>query len=1363
MSDSSDSSKSCPKCGAILPSEATAGLCPNCLMNEALQPTQVSDASKPRHSAILAPEALAPFLPQYEILRMLGRGGMGAVYLARQISLNRLVAIKVLPADMGESELGFAERFKNEAQAMAQLSHPGIVAVYDFGQTTNGLLYIVMEYIEGTDVQLMLASQGRLHSAHAMAITAHVCDALQYAHTRGIIHRDIKPSNIMVSNDGVVKVADFGLAKMSHAQTTGLTQSGMAMGTPHFMAPEALTLGSAVDQRADIYAVGVMLYQMLTGKLPQGMFEMPSFQVPGLDPRYDRIVAKALREDRSVRYQAAADLRHDLDAILTQPVEKVAPEADEVKALPPVEARAKKAKAQRLPKIEVGTPVPEKKSPAGMIVTLVGGAAVVVAGWLFFSGRGQKAGGMPDGGGVMGGPDTVHATPTTKIEEASVEHPFVNSLGMKFVPVPGTKVLFGIWHTRVKDYAAFAKTKKVDDSWTRQQIDGVDVGREPDHPVVGVNWDDAQAFCQWLTARDIAADRVPSGAKYRLPTDEEWSIAAGLPLESGTPAEKGRQQIWVFPWGKDFPPPEANVGNYADSFYYQKLSHTMLPRETNASDSKQMAQYSDGFITTSPVGTFPANAFGLYDMGGNVWQMCADWFDDSHQYRVRRGSAWNSWTFGYLRLNSRNQAHPDDRINVTGFRCVLELPAALVDTTVAPTFSVASASKEAPFVNTLGMKFVPVPIGGGPTVGKRVLFSIWDTRVQDYLAFARANSKVDGRWQEQQKDGVPAGRELDHPVVGVNWEDAQAFCRWLTLKETAEGKLPPGMKYRLPSDEEWSWAVGLAQEAGETPAEKSGKNGVDFPWGALFLKTGKEGNYSDEAHHAKFPNMKTGWFVGYTDGFATTSPVGSFSANVHGLYDMGGNVWQWCEDWFDGHQKERVLRGGSWACGGRLTLLSSYRKNCESGTRGLDNGFRCVLESPVAAQASQAAASTSAAHVPIPIGEIATQPVDGFGLPLAGRRTFNGVPFEFANPPKYFITQNQYQPQAPVSGALKVNVPGAAEVFLMMCGKGGGTPELEGKEIGNVTLGFLDGSSFTAPLKMETHLRRASWLSDFTNPVKPPGDEVVQVSEAIVEPQFRGRPAKGYMDMLTIKLPPEKTGLTLTGITFNDTSVQTVKSMGPGFDVYAVTVKKAGSANAVAAQKIGDPPGTVRRVVDLMPLVDAKRDAMGGSWSVKGSDLLLAPGAENSPRIQFPHAIATDEFDFEIEFSPVGDQPAHVGQRFPGAGRQLYWALNLFKDSLPFFGFPDLDGQTPVGSTEARVWRPGLMPPKTRHRSIVQVRKSSLTGTLNGETLVHWAGDLGRFHEVGGLKPRDIRFPVISADKDGIVIHKAVITEFVPR
>ncbi|MFO1486501.1 MAG: protein kinase [Verrucomicrobiaceae bacterium] len=291
-----------------------------------------------------APEQLQRLLPQYAITALLGRGGMGAVYKGTQINLDRAVAIKILPPglDDRDEDANYAERFKNEARAMAKLSHPGIVAVYDFGETADGLLYIVMEFIEGTDVSRMVARQGRLHSDHALSITAHVCDALQYAHERGIIHRDIKPANIMVGYDGVVKVADFGLAKISQGGESGLTRSGMTLGTLHYMAPEALMLGAAVDHRADLYAVGVMLYYMLTGSLPQGMFAMPSQQIPGVDPRFDDIIVRALRNDRELRYPSAAALRADLDSILTQPVLKVNADDENAPAALPTDARPQK-------------------------------------------------------------------------------------------------------------------------------------------------------------------------------------------------------------------------------------------------------------------------------------------------------------------------------------------------------------------------------------------------------------------------------------------------------------------------------------------------------------------------------------------------------------------------------------------------------------------------------------------------------------------------------------------------------------------------------------------------------------------------------------------------------------------------------------------------------------------------------------------------------------------------------------------------------------------------------------------------------------------------------------------------------------
>jgi len=305
---------------------------------------------------------------------------MGAVYKGTQKNLERPVAIKILPPGMDEDDSSseFTERFKNEARSMARLSHPGIVKVFDFGETTDGLFYIVMEFIEGTDVAQMLKQQERLPPEHAYAITAHVCDALAYAHDRGIIHRDIKPANIMVGHDGVVKVADFGLAKMEQAGTSGLTRSGMALGTLYYMAPEALMLGTAVDHRADLYAVGVMLYQMLTGRLPQGIFKMPSQIVPGLDDRYDGIVARAMREDRELRHQSATELRAELDTLLTRPIAKVEAPSPAPAALPAQQRpQGRPYRPQTAPHVR-----PQKSSSS--LLAWVALAALVAAGAYFW-------------------------------------------------------------------------------------------------------------------------------------------------------------------------------------------------------------------------------------------------------------------------------------------------------------------------------------------------------------------------------------------------------------------------------------------------------------------------------------------------------------------------------------------------------------------------------------------------------------------------------------------------------------------------------------------------------------------------------------------------------------------------------------------------------------------------------------------------------------------------------------------------------------------------------------------------------------------------------------------------------------------
>ncbi len=261
-------------------------------------------------------EDLHRMLPQYEITALIARGGMGAVYKGTQKSLRRTVAIKLLPPEIEDGDLQFAARFKHEAQAMAQLSHPNIVAVFDAGETPEGLLYFVMEFIEGTDVAQLIASEGRLDPLRAIQITTAVCEALAFAHEEGIIHRDIKPSNIMLDKRGRVKVADFGLAKTANIDSALLTGSNVAMGTPDFIAPESLIAGLKVDQRADIYAVGVMLYQMLTGHIPRGRFELPSLAVPGLDYRLDHIVDHAMQTDREKRYSTAVEMKTDVERVI---------------------------------------------------------------------------------------------------------------------------------------------------------------------------------------------------------------------------------------------------------------------------------------------------------------------------------------------------------------------------------------------------------------------------------------------------------------------------------------------------------------------------------------------------------------------------------------------------------------------------------------------------------------------------------------------------------------------------------------------------------------------------------------------------------------------------------------------------------------------------------------------------------------------------------------------------------------------------------------------------------------------------------------------------------------------------------------
>ena len=303
--------KLCPTCGAPLTPGTPPEKCPRCLMQAGFASTGGVGSSSPPPAP--SADELAGDFPQLEIGELLGRGGMGVVYKARQKSLDRIVALKLLTVGT-DADPAFAERFEREARALATLSHANIVAVYDSGRSGDWY-YLVMEFVDGTDLRQMERA-GRIEPREALAIVAQVCDALQYAHDRGVVHRDIKPENILVDRKGNVKIADFGLAKLLGAEQDAyaLTRSDQAMGTLHYMAPEQVEKPLAVDHRADIFSLGVVFYELLTGELPLGRFAPPSKKIE-VDVRVDEVVLKALEKDPPRRYQHASEVKVEVEGI----------------------------------------------------------------------------------------------------------------------------------------------------------------------------------------------------------------------------------------------------------------------------------------------------------------------------------------------------------------------------------------------------------------------------------------------------------------------------------------------------------------------------------------------------------------------------------------------------------------------------------------------------------------------------------------------------------------------------------------------------------------------------------------------------------------------------------------------------------------------------------------------------------------------------------------------------------------------------------------------------------------------------------------------------------------------------------------
>ncbi len=739
--------------------------------------TGAAHSSRP-HWDPPAPEELALLMPAYSISRLIGRGGMGAVYHGLQRSLNREVAIKLLPPELG-AEPEFEARFKREAMALARLNHPNIVQIHDYGQTIGDHHYIVMEYVDGTDLHQLIRS-GSLDVTSALNAVTQICGALEYAHGEGFVHRDIKPANIFINRKGVLKIGDFGLAKLAGTGTLGegdpapLTQSDMVMGTLHYSAPEQLGGDPFVDHRADIYSLGVMFYEMLTGTVPRGNFRAPSERIGAIDVRIDGIVFKAMEQDPDDRYQSAADLGSEVERIRSGSMGDTGPGPSAGAGPPPAASRArwrsitvgvagmavvatllvllKRPQAESV-KLSVSLPqspaeVQEPPIPSAASRSIqplrdalaecrdqdrkwrerIGGTKLPSFELFFLRDQDPRSLGASFAGlealsqkdrwtaldqsaarsfayqfaksaqdltdnlnlleirSRTGNPDQdreftgelvrsgvterikaavtevaievpfAESTPDQAIEDpakATPSIPFRNSLGMKFVPVAGTQVLFCVHETRFSDYERFALDQPgLNQRWRSQTEDGfVITERSGDHPVTWVIWSEAKAFCDWLGKKE--------GRNYRLPTDEEWSFAAGMirPFPGG-PSVIGTR----YPWGDAWPPP-AGAGNYSDQ---SRKRHAPATYAAN-----YLEGYDDGYPTTAPVMSFPANEFGLHDLGGNVWEWVEDQATDHPAARLRRGGSWRIALEPDLRSSYRLSNEPSQRDPIHGFRLVL--------------------------------------------------------------------------------------------------------------------------------------------------------------------------------------------------------------------------------------------------------------------------------------------------------------------------------------------------------------------------------------------------------------------------------------------------------------------------------------------------------------------------------------------------------------------------------------------------------------------------------------------------------------------------------------------------------------------
>ena len=904
----------CPKCQVEVPEGAP--FCSGCGSEMPQSRSDLSVGNLPTLRGVVRQRRFKAgdvILKRYRVLSELGQGGMGVVYRCLDQVGRIEVALKALPPELSHNS-GEMEEVRENFQIVEKLHHPDIATVktLEFDEESE-TYYLILEMVEGVDLRKWRKQQGgKVALDKALPVLRQIAQALDFAHSKRVIHRDIKPGNVLVTSDGTVKVLDFGLAAQIQSSLSRVSQVHFSTsGTGPYMAPEQWK-GKEQNGATDQYALAATAYELVKGRPPfesqdqvalreSVLQEPPDKPEELLAPQWSAL-ARALSKEPSERF---ADCMAFVEAL-------------EGKSIPVVPATRQSA-ANIAPQVSGA----RQSRRYGMgIAIAVGLLLLCVAGWYF--------------GKVLPEESRRKAELARVEEQARAEKDAVEK----------TRLEAEAQHLRNEQekQAAADKAKAAAEARERERLasakGGLILKTEPMGAQVTLGGEDAQTSPATFKGIKIG--------KYPLRVSLE-----GYEPES--------QEVEI---------KENDFSDLGTMKLVRSVGSALLSSEPSGADYEIKGKEIAG-----KEGRTPALIKGLPTGEYEVGMKRGDWRQSILVKVTRNETAEGKVEFAYGSVSIKSK--PPGAKVVAGGKELGQTPLELKDLrpgTVSYTLTLAKYKDAAVSGTVEGKKalelsskleYQPYPVAGerwtnslgqafAPVSGLEALFCIWDVRVKDFEVFANATghdasagmwSLRAGTWGQHGDTWKSPGfsQGPTHPVCGVSWEDGKAYCKWLTEKERKEGLISESQSYRLPTDSEWSVAVGLEEASGGSPKDKGAKIAGVYPWGTAWPPPEGAGNYAGS--EAKDGNWPSAWGTidGYRDGYARTSPVGSFRVNKYGLYDMGGNVWQWCEDWYDNEQKYRVLRGGSWYGGNPDYLLSSNRIIDTPGYRGCDYGFRVVL------------------------------------------------------------------------------------------------------------------------------------------------------------------------------------------------------------------------------------------------------------------------------------------------------------------------------------------------------------------------------------------------------------------------------------